>query len=852
MKKIFTSILLFSLMLISACGPTSSPTEPVDPSVNPSTESSVEPSVEPSTEPSVEPSTEPSIAPTISEDPTFPPSISEDPTSKPHTHTFEKTLSFDDEYHWYKSTCGHKDAEVKEKHTIKKEITKPTYESQGYTTYSCTVCEYSKISDYTEVLTHNYDTKLSYNETHHWYKCLDKGYEHLKKGEEPHSFTSKVTAPTFESGGYTTYSCKSCDYSYIGDKTNPLQHNFDTKLSYNETHHWYKCLDKGYEHLKKGEEPHSFKEVVTPSTYTEKGYTTFSCKSCEYSYKDRYTDILKYKIIYHLDGGVNSPYNPEGFTINDSVVLQPATKDGYGFLGWFDNNGNQVQYIEQGTTHDVEITARWVDVFTIQNGKLVDFDSSYPIFSVSIPSNVHTICANVFYGAQYLYMIEIPTNVTHMETDAFEGFSSLDTVCYKGTLEQWNNIKFDSVTSTPMFVASHFCIYDSNNEYYEVTDIVLSNDVTTINPHVFSGFENIVNVYIPSSCTSIETFAFSDSLFENLYFDSNSKLTTIKDHAFNQCEYLKAVNLPNGLKTVESFAFEWCKKMETLVLPSSLTTIERGAFSDCYSLQEVSIPNGIKTLTETSFSNCTSLLSVEIPNSVTKIEGFAFAGCLNLRTLDIPSSCTFIGSHAFSRCNMLYSVKIPSSVSTIQLNAFGECGSAVFYCQAKSKPSSWDINWYDGFVPVYWNKSVNDILLKNGVEYIVQNGNAIVSSCIGTVEDVVIEKTVTIKNVNYTVVAVGAYSFDCREEIKSVIIPNSVKTLRENAFFCASIDWIVIPDSVTTIEDSALDGLYFVDIFCEAKSQPTTWPSEWCNSLSNVYWKDQWEYDSNNKPVVKK
>jgi hypothetical protein len=201
---------------------------------------------------------------------------------------------------------------------------------------------------------------------------------------------------------------------------------------------------------------------------------------------------------------------------------------------------------------------------------------------------------------------------------------------------------------------------------------------------------------------------------------------------------------------------------------------------------------------------------------------------------------------------MLYSVKIPSSVSTIGLNAFEECSSAVFYCQAKSKPSGWDLNWYDGFAPIYWNKSVNDILLKNGVEYIVENGNAIVSSCIGTVEDVVIEKTVTIKNVNYTVVAIGAYSFDCREEVKSVIIPNSVKTLRENAFFCASIDWIVIPDSVTTIEDSALDGLYFVDIFCEAKSQPTTWPSEWCSSLSNVYWKDQWEYDSNNKPVVKK
>jgi hypothetical protein len=69
---------------------------------------------------------------------------------------------------------------------------------------------------------------------------------------------------------------------------------------------------------------------------------------------------------------------------------------------------------------------------------------------------------------------------------------------------------------------------------------------------------------------------------------------------------------------------------------------------------------------------------------------------------------------------------------------------------------------------------------------------------------------------------------------------------------CADVDWIIIPNSVTTIEDSALDGLYFVDLFCEASVKPSSWPNDWCDSLTRVYWKDQWEYDSNNKPVVKK
>ena len=919
MKKIIASLILFVSIFVSSCTPSgSNPTSnevPTisNPTTNPTTASTT-------TEEATSASNSTVSLPEV----TTEPFTSQDPTTQPHTHTFEETLSYDEEYHWYKSTCGHPEEEIKEKHILKEDVTDPTYEEKGYTTYSCTICEYTKIDDYVNELEHKYDEKLSYNETHHWYQCIDKGYEYLKKDEEPHSFsskvtnptyesggyttysckscdysyvsdetnplehkyettlsydethhwyqcidkgyeylkkdkqphsfTSKITNPTFESGGYTTYSCKSCEYSYIGDKTAPLEHNYEDTLSYNETHHWYRCIDEGYEHLKKGEEEHEFNEVVTPSTYTERGYTTYSCKYCDYSYKDNYTDILKYKIIYHLDGGENLPSSPVAFGIEDEVYLQPAYKEGFGFLGWFDKDGNQTLYIEKGTDHDVEITARWVDVFEVSNGKLIDFDSSYNVLSASISSNVHTITADAFMYTDNLFSLEIPTSVTRIEAGAFEDCSNLGAVLYKGTLDDWNNVTLEDVTSTPMFVAEYFYARDDQNEYYEVTDIVLSNNVTQINPYVFSEFECVDSVFIPKSVTTIETFAFLKTEMTEVIFEDGSNLTSIKDHAFNQCEYLRELDLPNGLRVIESFAFENCKSLMKLNLPSTLTSLGGSAFKSCHSLEEVIIPNGLNLISEHLFGDCTSLKSVVIPNSIEEIGDFAFTGCINLKTLDIPSSVTKIGSYTFANCDHLYSITIPNRVSTIGDFAFDGCEAVIIYCEANSKPSGWSDSWYEyeDYAPIYWNITPSDIFEKDGVQYIVENSKAIVSGSLDTTRDVVIESSVNIKGTQYNVTVVGAYSFQVRENIDSIIIPSSVTTLREYAFFCSYIEWIVIPNSVVTIEKEVLGGIYSADIFCEAESLPSTWPSDWYESLSTVYWKNEWEYDSNNKPVVKK
>ena len=416
------------------------------------------------------------------------PSINVESTATVHVHTYSEDFSYDETHHWNESTCGHEDAVIKVEHNFKEKVTAPTYEEKGYTIYTCEDCGYSYVSDETDVLEHNYSTNLTYNETHHWYSCVDEGYEHLKKGEEPHKYKTKVTDPTYETKGYTTYTCESCGYSYKGNETEVLKHNYSTTLTYNETHHWYSCVDKGYEHLKKDEQPHKYKTkvtqptyetkgyttytcevcnysyvgnetevlkhnysttlsynethhwyncvdkgyenlkkgeethtydiVVTPSTHEQKGYTTYSCKKCDYSYIDNITELLKHNIKYNLDGGENSPNNPTTFTIEDYIILEAPTKEGYGFLGWFDNDNNLVQVIEIGTNHDVELTAVWKALFIIENNILIDCDETLYVENIKIPSNVIEIGESAFEDC-YMRTVFIPKSVTKIQANAF-------------------------------------------------------------------------------------------------------------------------------------------------------------------------------------------------------------------------------------------------------------------------------------------------------------------------------------------------------------------------------------------------------------------------------------------------
>ena len=121
-----------------------------------------------------------------------------------HTHTFSNRWSYDNEYHWHESTCGHDEISDKASHIFNSVVTDPTYTSGGYTTHTCTVCGYSYVDSETEMLTHTitFDSNGGSQVVS----------QHVKHGEK----IQKPADPTREGYTFVNWTYQNEEWSFIG------------------------------------------------------------------------------------------------------------------------------------------------------------------------------------------------------------------------------------------------------------------------------------------------------------------------------------------------------------------------------------------------------------------------------------------------------------------------------------------------------------------------------------------------------------------------------------------------------------------------------------------------------------
>lgn len=145
-------------------------------------------------------------------------------------------------------------------HDYQAVVTAPTCEGVGYTTYTCSACGDSYVSDIVEALGHEYE--------------------------------ETVTAPTCDKMGYTTHTCTRCGMSYVDSFTAALEHDFRQTVTKEATcteegELTFTCTHEGCgvtytQPIPKAD--HELEETKVEATCTEYGYTTYSCKNCDHSY----------------------------------------------------------------------------------------------------------------------------------------------------------------------------------------------------------------------------------------------------------------------------------------------------------------------------------------------------------------------------------------------------------------------------------------------------------------------------------------------------------------------------------------------------------------------------------------
>lgn len=294
------------------------------------------------------------------------------------------------------------------------------------------------------------------------------------------------------------------------------------------------------------------------------------------------------------------------------------------------------------------------------------------LISVTIPNGVTNIGQTAFSNCKKLTSIIIPNNVISIDDYAFEGCTCLASVSIGSSVKSIGSQAFSRCS---------------------LISVVLPDSVKKLGHYAFSNCANLVSVTIGSSIAKIDEDVFSGCTnFSSIHVDDNnpnysskdgvlfdkekqtlvlcprkkagsysihSNVTSIGDHAFEECADLTSIEIPNSVTNIGQFAFESCRGLTSIDIPDSVTRIGSGAFECCNNITSISIPKSVSTIEDYSFRLCQSITSIIIPSNVKRIGERAFDDCTGLTSIEFPDSVTSIGYGAFDGCRNLRSIIVP-------------------------------------------------------------------------------------------------------------------------------------------------------------------------------------------------
>lgn len=399
---------------------------------------------------------------------------------------------------------------------------------------------------------------------------------------------------------------------------------------------------------------------------------------------------------------------------------------------------------------------------------------------VIIPSEIYgypvaMIMNSAFISNTMITSIVLPNTVREIGSNTFQNMNRLESIVLPEGLEKIGNYAFNGAS--------------------KLQEITIPSTVTSIGSYAFGSLSMVKNVYY--NAKQVANFNSGSLVFQNMgsAIGANSlvvyigaSVEHIPDYIFHNISNISAVYFAEGsaLKSVGNYAFSNLNAVTDLVLPNTIQTIGNNSFASMTSLKTFNLPDSLITLGQSAFDYARNaeIESMVIPIGVTTIGAYAFRNMAKVTAVTIPENVTSIGSYSFSGMENLtqifYNVKTMSDFS-IQNQVFRDAGIS--------------------------NVGI-DLLIGNKVKRIpghLFNPNNSTSNSM---------KLSTIAFENGSVcLEIGTYAF-----------ANNL-----------SLHQIVIPSSVTIIQNYAFSNSSAAIVYAQVASKPAGWQSYWNTSLRSVY-----------------
>ena len=252
-------------------------------------------------------------------------------------------------------------------------------------------------------------------------------------------------------------------------------------------------------------------------------------------------------------------------------------------------------------------------------------------------------------------------------------------------------------------------------------------------------------------------------------------VTHIGWDSFRECQILRSVTIPEGIKGISANVFFDCNNLESVHLPKSMRDFYGSSFASCNSLKEVTVDpdnpwfcsvDGVvytKDKKELVFyPPGKEDVEFVVPEGCLVIGRGAIAYCENLKRIIISNTVTEISDESIDFCKGLEGVVVDEDNET--------------YCSIDGNLYSKDMKKFLGF---YVSTGNTNLTIPEGV---VEIAECAASYCYN----------LTGINLPKSLTSIGDSSFVRCDNLTSVIIPENVTFIGEGAFYkCNNLSSVV-------------------------------------------------------------
>lgn len=346
-------------------------------------------------------------------------------------------------------------------------------------------------------------------------------------------------------------------------------------------------------------------------------------------------------------------------------------------------------------------------------------------------------------------------------------------------LISWSRILSDCPNLETVYLgksAAHISLGLKNDG--KITSLIFPDTATYIS---IAGFATtaVSAVVIPEKVTSVSGFSSNSNLRSIEFYNE----TLAGNQGCNGDKNLTGVYMTDKVTRIPYQSFLNCAALSSVTFSQNLITIDAFGFGGT-ALAELPLLPKLTTIGNCAFQNCKSLCSVKLGDRVTTIGSSAFNNCTSLTDIRLPSSLQTIGDTAFSTVPAPFTIAdFPAKLTSVGKTAFQGSGvvSAILR-RGATYGSSCFMQCTD----------LSEVVVEDGVSIIPE---AIFRECPALLEIVLPSSVITINNQAFY-----------KSGLAEITLAEGLTTIGNDAFAYSQLMSVVLPETLTALGSNAFQA----------------------------------------------